>query len=81
MIDLAQMRHQDNLCAMLRQIVNRRQSGNDPVIIGNFSIFDRYVKVDANQDAFSFNIKVTNSLFCHVKNSSFYISNYNTRKK
>ena len=59
----AKMRHQNRFRAMLAQPIDRRQRGADPGIVRdhNFTValLHRHVEIDAYQNAFSANLKIT----------------------
>src|SRR5262245_25639462 len=49
------MAHADDRCALVEQVLNRRQRSPDPAVVGDRAIalllVDRHVEIDAHQDA------------------------------
>ena len=50
-LGLAHMGAEDDLCAVVDQIPDRRQCGDDPLIAGNLARLQRHVKIAAAQHA------------------------------
>ena len=57
------MRHQDRLCALLAQVIDRRQTFTHPGVVGNddraVTFFGRDVEIDADQDAPAAHVEIT----------------------
>ena len=45
------MRAKNDLCALVKQILNGRNSGDDTLIAGNDAVFERYVEIAADKNA------------------------------
>ena len=56
----AEVRAEDNLCAVVKEVFNGRERGNDSLIAGNNAVFHFYVEVAADKDFFSFNVDIFN---------------------
>ena len=48
------MAHQNERGSVLEDVFDGRQGGGDPRIVGDFSVGEGHVEVDAQEDALSF---------------------------
>ena len=59
----AEMRAEDQFCAVVDEILDGRERSVDTVFIGDDTIFQGNVKVAAGKDAFAVDVNVFNGLF------------------
>ena len=61
----AEMAHQDDRTAVVKHVLDGRNRRRDARVIGDFSVFDRYIEIHAAQHAASFEIHIANGFFVH----------------
>ena len=68
-VDLAvgssEMACQDDLRAVRQEMSNRRKRGPDPGVVRDLPVLERYVEIDAQEDAFACDIDVADGQFVH----------------
>ena len=64
------MRHQDRLCALLAQVIDRRQTFAHPRVVGNddgaVAFLGRHIEIDADEDAFATDVEIAKGKFAHA---------------
>lgn len=48
----AEVRTKDQFCVVIQQIFDRWQRGNDPLVVGDHTVLQRYVEVTTGQNRF-----------------------------
>ena len=59
------MGHENQFSAVIQYIFYGRKRASDPIVVGDFSAFQRHVEIDPHEYASAFHINIFNGQFCH----------------
>ena len=62
-LNLAEMRAKDNLCAVVKKLVDRRKSRNNTGLVGDDTVLERNIEIAANKDSLALRVEIVNRLF------------------
>ena len=71
---LAEVRAEDNLCAVLDQLVDGRESCGDTVVVGDLAVLHRYVEVNADEHLLALFIQVFYILLVQFDDGYYFLS-------
>ena len=66
----AQVAHQDEGGPFVQDVLNRRQCRADPGVIGNRTVLQGNIEIDAHEHALALQINITNRLLVHIQSAS-----------